>query len=124
MRLKFGIAIVMFCICSISFGQDYKSNIESIKDVDHKIEEGSYKADDSVSADRLIIKTSEQSEANQDYISSVSFNDQEWDAIKKQIQSNKKRIISIKDGIHTFKVIDTVFLDIPRSNRESQLSGW
>jgi len=122
MRLKIGITFVMFCVCSLSFGQDYKNSTKSIKDVDIKIEEGSYNEDDSVSADRLIIRTSEQTDSNQDYTSSYS--DEEWAAIKTQIVNTRKRIIDGKE-IFTSKVIDTVFVTVPAfSGNESQLSGW
>ncbi|WP_299431818.1 hypothetical protein [uncultured Aquimarina sp.] len=121
MRLKIGITFIMFCICTLSFGQDYKNSTKSIKDVDIKIEEGSYNEDDSVSADRLIIKTSEQTDSGQDY---TSYSDEEWADIKKQIVNTRKRTIAGKE-IFTSKVIDTVFVTVPAfSSNKSQLSGW
>ncbi|SEL13646.1 hypothetical protein SAMN04487910_1823 [Aquimarina amphilecti] len=123
MRLKIGITFIMFCVCSLSFGQDYKTNTKSIKEVDVKIEEGSYNQDNSVSADRLIIKTSEQEGSEKDYNSSSTYNDEEWADIKKQILNNKKRINDGKE-IFASKVVDTVFVTIPSLGNESQLSGW
>lgn len=122
MRLKIVTAFVMFAICSLSFGQDYKNSTKSIKDVDIKIEEGSYNEDDSVSADRLIIKTSEETtDSNQDY---TSYSDEEWADIKKQILNTRKRTINDKE-VFASKIIDTVFVTIPAfSSNESQLSGW
>ncbi len=125
MRLKIGITFIMFCVFSLSFGQDYKTNTKSIKEVDVKIEEGSYNQDNSVSADRLIIKTSEQGASEQQgFTSSASYSDEEWADIKKQILDTKKRINNGGE-IFASKVVDTIFVTIPTlSSKESQLSGW
>ncbi|WP_298317812.1 hypothetical protein [uncultured Aquimarina sp.] len=120
MRLKIGIAFIMFCICSVSFGQDYKNNIKSLKEVDIKIEEGQYSADDSVSADRLIIESSENAALNQDYTSCI---DEEWADIKKQILNNKKRVAE-NNEVFVSKTVDTVFVTAPSFSKKSQLSGW
>ncbi|MFD2564225.1 hypothetical protein [Aquimarina rubra] len=120
MRLKIGITFTLFFIYGLSFGQDYKNNTKSIKEVDIKIEEGQYSADDTVSADRLIIETSDQADLTQDY---TSFTDEEWMKIKIQIQNNKKRVID-NNEIFVSKTIDTVFVTAPGFNNKSQLSGW
>ncbi|WP_299214830.1 hypothetical protein [uncultured Aquimarina sp.] len=120
MRLKIGIAFILFCICSVSFGQDYKNNTKSLKEVDIKIEEGQYSADDSVSADRLIIESPENADLNQDY---TSCTDEEWADIKKQILNNKKRVVESNE-IFVSKIIDTIFVTTPSFDKKSQLSGW
>ncbi|WP_299312210.1 hypothetical protein [uncultured Aquimarina sp.] len=121
MRLKIGIAFILFCICSVSFGQDYKNNTKSLKEVDIKIEEGQYSADNSVSADRLIIASSENTDLSQDYTSSCM--DEEWADIKKQILNNKKRVTK-NNEVFTSKIIDTVFVTTQNFDKKSQLSGW
>ncbi|MBW1294349.1 hypothetical protein [Aquimarina litoralis] len=123
MKIKIAITFIMLCVFGFSFGQDYKNNTKSIKEVDIKIEEGSYNEDDSVSADRLIIKTSEESKSASSYVSSTPYSDEEWADIKKQISSTKKRTKDLKE-IFVSKVVDTVFVLIPSANTESQLSGW
>ncbi|WP_298541549.1 hypothetical protein [uncultured Aquimarina sp.] len=121
MRLKIGIAFILFCVCSISFGQDYKSNTKSLKEVDIKIEEGQYSADDSVSADRLIIESSENAKLGEDY--NTAFTDEEWADIKEQILNNKKRITE-NNEVFVSKTIDTVFVTAASFDKKSQLSGW
>ena len=110
----------MLCISCMTFGQDYKSNVKSIKEIDLRIDEGQYSSDNSVSADRLIIKTSENPELGEGY----SYSDEEWKTIKKQILDTKKRVIDGKE-IFAYKVIDTILIALPIAENElHQLSGW
>jgi len=126
MKLKMGITFAFLCLFScFSFGQDYKNNIKSIKEIDIKIEKGQYQADTSISADRLIIEISENLNKNQKQTSSsFPYTDEEWTEIKRQILKNKKRVLDNKE-IFISKVVDTVFVPIPTDiQNTSQLSGW
>jgi len=85
MRLKIGITfIILLCIANLSYGQDHKNTIKSLKEIDMKIEEGNYSSDDSVSADRLVIENSEQATLNK---KQISYSDKEWMDIKSEIKS-------------------------------------
>jgi len=120
MKLKIVFTIGLFYICGISFAQDYKNNIKSLKEVDIKIEQGLYSIDDSISADKLIIQSSEQWSLTGQKANS----NKEWVDIKKQILNTKKRVLQ-NNEIFASKVIDTVFVTIPNHpSGESQLSGW
>ncbi|MBW1294350.1 hypothetical protein [Aquimarina litoralis] len=48
----------------------------------------------------------------------------EWRKIKKEIRRNKRRIANSKDGIHSYKTIDTVFVEIKTSEVNSQITDW
>ncbi|KAA1244582.1 hypothetical protein [Aquimarina sp. RZ0] len=116
MKLKITFTVVLFCICLLSFGQDYKSSTKSVKDIDSQIEHGQYTADATISADKLIIKI-----IDQDTI--VSYNDTEWDKIKEEIQLNKERFIKTNET-YISRVIDTIFINGSTFTNKSQLSGW
>ncbi|MHA7056177.1 hypothetical protein ACWGOQ_0003085 [Aquimarina sp. M1] len=120
MRLRIGIAFTFFFVLSLSYGQDYKNHTKSIKQVDIKIEQGHYSADNSVSADMLIIENPGQVGINQDY---TSFTEEEWINTKRQIQENKKRVHT-NNEIRVTKIVDTIFLTAPSFHDSSQLSGW
>ena len=124
MKIKIAVTFIMLCVFGFSFGQDYKNNTKSIKEVDLKIEEGSYNEDNSVSADRLIIKTPEESESASNDMSSRPYSDEEWADIKKQMLTTKKRMKDQKE-IFASKLVDTVFVLIPPTTSDkSKLSGW
>ncbi|WP_378182294.1 hypothetical protein [Aquimarina sp. SS2-1] len=120
MRLKIGITLTLFFIYSLSYGQDYKNNTKSIKEVDIKIEEGQYSADDSLAADRLIIESPDKADLTSNY---TAFTDEEWIKIKRQIQNNKKRVIN-NNEVFVSKTVDTVYVTVPSFTNKSQLSGW
>ncbi|SEL13677.1 hypothetical protein SAMN04487910_1824 [Aquimarina amphilecti] len=54
----------------------------------------------------------------------VLYSDKEWKKIKKQIRRNKKRIANSKNGIHSYKKVDTIYLEIKISNTNSQITDW
>ena len=120
MKSTIGITIIMLCISCITFGQDYKNNVKSIKEVDLRIDKGQYSSDKSISADRLVIKTSEEGVLGENY----SYSNEEWALIKKQILETKKRVIEGKE-IFAYKVMDTILIALPIDDNElHQLSGW
>ncbi|MBQ0735080.1 hypothetical protein [Aquimarina celericrescens] len=121
MKLKILITISLLCICSISFGQDFKNDLTSVKTIDNKIQEKKYSSDDIATADRLLLKTSLENISKKD---KRFFSKKEWRKIKKQLLKNKKRLSKLEDGIHTYKAIDTIYLDAPSNSTKSSLSGW
>ncbi|AXT61017.1 hypothetical protein D1816_11890 [Aquimarina sp. AD10] len=123
MKLKVLITILLLCFCSVSFGQDYKSNLTSVKTIDDQLLEEKYDANEEVAvADRLVLKTSVEKISEKD---KQFFSRKEWRKIKKQLLKNKKRISKSKEAIHTTKIMDTVFIEIPiKNNLRSSLSGW
>ncbi|WP_405208150.1 hypothetical protein [Aquimarina sp. LLG6339-5] len=66
--------------------------------------------------DNTIVVANENSE--------VAYNDKEWKKIKRQIRRNKKRITNSKNGIHSYKKVDTIYLEIKISKTNSQITNW
>ncbi|WP_159092094.1 hypothetical protein [Aquimarina sp. Aq107] len=56
--------------------------------------------------------------------SDLVYNDKEWKKIKRQIRRNKKRITNSKNGIHSYKKVDTIYLEIKVSKNNSQITNW
>jgi len=52
------------------------------------------------------------------------YSEREWKKVKRQIRRNKKRITSNKDGIHSSKIIDTIYLEITIPKTNSQITEW
>jgi len=121
MRLKIVLTFILSCIYVITFSQDYKDTIESVKNIDTKIEEGAYKTDETVvPIDKLIVTTFGQ---NSNFASNeiLFLSDKEWEKIKNTIKKNKERVIK-NNEIFISKVIDTVYLMTPVV-QESRISG-
>ncbi len=120
--MKILIPLCVILLSNFSFGQDSKNSTnESIKKIDLTIEEGTYEADESLTADKLILNNSN---TNKD-ISTVTqspFNETDWQKTKDKILENRKRILASKE-IFTAKIIDTVFVEIPSIQKTSRLSG-
>ncbi|MEB3343989.1 hypothetical protein U6A24_00875 [Aquimarina gracilis] len=122
MKLKILMTISCLCVCSIFYGQDFKNDLTSVKTIDNQIQENKYSSDDvSVTTDRLVLKTSMDNISKKD---KQFFSKKEWRKIKKQLLKNKKRISKIEGGIHTYKTIDTIYVDIESYPTRSSLSGW
>ncbi len=123
MKLSVVITVTLFWVCSISFGQDFKNDLTSIKTIDDKIQEERFSDDGNeiVVADRLLLKTSIKNVSRKD---KQFYSKKEWKKIKKQLLKNKKRISELENGIHTSKVIDTIYFDIPSYDKQSRISGW
>lgn len=121
MRLKFGIAIiVLLCISNVSYAQNHKNTIKSLKELDMKIEEGDYSSDDSIAADRLVIENSEQATLNK---KQISYSEKEWIDLKREINSRKQRITE-NSKIYGSKTMDTIFITVPSFKEKSQISSW
>ncbi|GAA0717906.1 hypothetical protein GCM10009430_15380 [Aquimarina litoralis] len=50
--------------------------------------------------------------------------DREWRKIKREIRRNKRRIAKSKDGIHSYKTVDTIFVEIKVSKVNTQITEW
>ncbi len=121
MKVKALMIISLFCICNISFGQEFKNDLTSVKTIDNQIQEEQYSTDEIPLVDRLLLRTPID---NISYRDKQFYSKKEWRKIKKQILKNKKKITNQKNSIHVSKVIDTIYLDIPSFNKVSRLSGW
>ncbi|TPN85918.1 hypothetical protein [Aquimarina algicola] len=120
MRFKFVILTAFIIISSVSFGQEFKNDLTSVKTIDNQIQDEQFSIDQM--SDRLVVKTSIDKQ-NQDFYSK-----KEWKKIKKQLRKNRKKFSNKGNNIHSYKVIDTIYLNIPnrRSNQSSRtrLSAW
>jgi len=56
--------------------------------------------------------------------SEIYYSDKEWKKIKNQIKRNKKRITNSKNGIHSYKKLDTIYLEIKISKTNSLITDW
>ncbi len=121
MKLRTIITIAFFCVFGVSFGQDYKNDLTSVKTIDNQIQEEQYSTDKVSEVDRLLLTTPMENVSRSD---KQFFSRREWRKIKKQLQKNKKRIIGEKNSIHTSKVMDTIYFNVPTQGGESRLSGW
>jgi len=68
----------------------------------------------------LVVKTSVKNISKKD---KQFFSKKEWKKIKKQLLRNKKRISTTENAIHTYRIIDTVYVDIKPFSRKSSLSN-
>ncbi|PKV49611.1 hypothetical protein ATE84_1643 [Aquimarina sp. MAR_2010_214] len=121
MKLKFALSIAFLLVCSISFGQDFKNDLSSVKTIDNQIQQEQYSTDEIAMTDRLIIQTPIKTKSKDFY------SKKEWRKIKKQLKKNKRRVSNTKNSVYTYKVIDTIYIDIPSFNTvrgKSRLSGW
>lgn len=118
MKLKLIIAIIAVGAFGTSYGQTYKTNLSSVETIDNQIQDESYSSEVPV-ADRLLITAPIENISKSD---KQFFSRKEWRKIKKQLQKNKKRILSEANSIHSYKVVDTIYLDVPTNTKESKQS--
>lgn len=52
------------------------------------------------------------------------YSDKEWKKVKNQIKRNKKRVTNSKNGIHSYKKLDTIYLEIKISKNNSRITDW
>ncbi len=123
MKFKVLFSIFMLLVCSLSFGQDFKNDLTSLKTIDNQIIEEQYNTNEVVIADRLVVQTSVDNISEED---KRYYSKKEWKKIKKAILRNKKRVNAKKNSIHAFKLMDTIFLKHPSgvNVKESSLSAW
>ncbi|AXT58026.1 hypothetical protein J8L88_09470 [Aquimarina sp. MMG015] len=100
MKFKMVIIVVLIWFGQNAFGQANTEKNNTVEDTPHN----------------TIVVTNENSE--------VVYNDKEWKKIKRQIRRNKKRITNSKNGIHSYKKVDTIFLEIKISKTNSQITNW
>ena len=120
MNMKILISFCAFFICVFSFGQSPKGSKKSLKNIDLTIEKGTYDTKESFTADKLILNnaTNEGEKSPQ-----IVFNENEWRQIKAKIVANRQRVVNSKE-IHSSQVIDTIYVEVPSLNAQTQLSGW
>ncbi|MFD2564224.1 hypothetical protein [Aquimarina rubra] len=70
----------------------------------------------------LITNISEQGQSPKN--NDIYYSEQEWKKIKQEIRKNRKRITNSKDGIHTSKILDTIYLEIKIPTTNSQITDW
>lgn len=119
MKLKMLTIMSMIWICQSAFGQVNQIEQTSINSA---ISNNSNSTN--VSTKNDIAQTSTQNKLNQKK-NDIFYSKKEWKKIQKEIQKNKKRIANSKDGIHTSKVLDTIYLEIkiPESS-SAQITDW
>ncbi|WP_299214827.1 hypothetical protein [uncultured Aquimarina sp.] len=112
MKLKMIMMIALIWIGQSTFGQvseTKNSNSENLKEENIK--------------DTLIKPVSEQ-DISYNNTNEAFYSEREWKKVKRQIRRSKKRITSNKDGIHSSKVIDTIYLEIKIPKTNSQITDW
>lgn len=124
MKLKFAfLAMVLIGVLGI-YAQDYSSNIESIRLLDSKIEDGQFNTDKNLSTEILTLMPSGSSSKEKLEHEKFILNDNEWKKIKKQMRRNRRKVKSEDDYVHTYKKMDTVFLSPTKHFKKIELSGW
>ncbi|MBP2832418.1 hypothetical protein J8281_09500 [Aquimarina sp. U1-2] len=122
MKLGFLCIVSFLCMSSISsFGQDFKNDLTSVKTIDDKIQKEKYNSNEVATADRLVLRTSLENISKKD---KAFFSKKEWRKIKRQLSKNKKRFTKVENSIHTYKTVDTIFIDTPIQTTKSRLSSW
>jgi hypothetical protein len=121
MKSKLALNITFLLLCGISFGQGFDNDLISVKTIDNQIQEEQYSTNKVAITDRLVIQAPIK-------IKDKSFySKKEWRKIKKQLKKNQRRVFNTKNSIHTSKVMDSMYINIPAyttKNKQSRLSGW
>ncbi|MEW7290864.1 hypothetical protein [Aquimarina sp. 2304DJ70-9] len=121
MKLKLLITFSLLWVCSTSFSQEFINDLTPVRTIDDQIQEEQYSTDKIPMVDRLVLRAPIKNISRRD---KQFYSKKEWRKIKKQLQKNKKRFSELNNEIHTFKTIDTIYMDIPINRKESRLSGW
>lgn len=98
-----------------------QNDLTSVKTIDDQIQEESYSTDEVPLVDRLLLRVPIENISKRD---KQFYSKKEWKKIKKQLARNKKRLSQTDNAIHTSKIIDTIYMDIPKGTSASSLSGW
>lgn len=119
MKLNFVIYVTFLFVCSISYTQDFQTDLSSIRTIDNQIQKEQFNTtQEDILINRLVLESSTQNKEKGFY------SKKEWRRIKKELRKNKKRVFSYKNNIYTNKTIDTIHIDIPVYNKKSDLSSW
>lgn len=102
----------------MSFSQDFENDLSSVKAIDDQIIEEQYSTDKIAVVDRLVVQTPIKQKDKGFY------SKREWRKIKKQLKKNRRRVSNTKNSIYASKVLDTIYLNVPKFSEESRLSGW
>jgi len=113
MKLKMVFVLALIWIAQSSFGQVSEVN-------DTTVAANSFTSDGIDYKKTTVTETSSKQEML-DNNNALFYTNKEWRKIKRQIKKNKKRITNSKEGIHTSKVVDTIYLHIKTN---SQLTNW
>lgn len=110
--------VILFSV-QTSIGQDYKSSIESAKNIDSVFENGIVVQEESLSHwEDLVLRSKKMSRA-------YSFeHDKEWEQIKNELKRNKKKFKNNKNRIHTTRIMDTIFIKISSHKARQVLVDW
>ncbi|WP_378182291.1 hypothetical protein [Aquimarina sp. SS2-1] len=114
MKLRILIMIALIWIGQSAFGQTTESKNNST--------DKNSKSTTVLAKDTLITNVSEQESSSKD--NSLYYSEKEWKKIKRQIRRNRKRITSSKEGIHTSKRLDTIYLEIKVPATNTQITDW
>ncbi len=104
MKMKTTMTITLILISFLSIGQSYPND------------------DNAISVDNNEIQQKEKPTAKDQ--KNIALKEKKWKKTKKQILRNKKRFSSHKNTVHSSKIIDTIYIDIPASINNSRLSEW
>ncbi|MDY8136535.1 hypothetical protein [Aquimarina sp. 2201CG5-10] len=121
MKLKIVMAFSFLLLLQMSYAQDIKTVKKPLKTKNAKVNDT--KDFDTTSNIQDYSKLSSlEKESNTK--TSKTYTDKKWKKIERQIKRNKKRISQQKQEIKASKIIDTIFLDIPKFTNDTRLSDW
>ncbi|WP_299431820.1 hypothetical protein [uncultured Aquimarina sp.] len=113
MKLKMVMIIILIWFGQNTFGQTNTKENSTQENNNSKKSNVEYSAETTKSTSVIANKNSE-----------IYYSDKEWEKIKNQIKRNKKRITNSKNGIHSYKKLDTIYLEIKISKTNSLITDW
>ncbi|MHA7056176.1 hypothetical protein ACWGOQ_0003080 [Aquimarina sp. M1] len=116
MKLKIVLVLVLVWVGQSAFGQAYETK--------NKLEDNNNQKELTVNQAENKSITSISKSDQLSMINDVYFSDKEWEKTKRQIRRNRKRIVSSRNGIHTTKKLDTIYLEIKIPTNNSRITDW
>ncbi len=116
MKFKMTMIVALICMGQTTFAQvnKTKETSEENKDAINQIIEYQKENVDNTTTKQEVLRIKDH----------IYYSDKEWKKIKRQIRRNRKRITNSNDGIHSSKVLDTIYLEIKISKTNSQITDW